>query len=140
MSELVSETTPLLVELVGLFFIAILVTGLIVYTDIRFHDDYVLDLISRCHADNQEDVCVEKRQDFGLAEDAQLELGNPYWEVLMVQYIVIPIGFAGFRLLTIVIRKRKLTALRIFVVIMWAVVPLTLLTNSFSCTNKYSFT
>ncbi len=129
MSELVSETTPLLVELVGLFFISILVTGLIVYTDIRFHDDYVLDLISRCHADNQEDVCVEKRQKFGLAEDAQLELGNPYWEVLMIQYIVIPIGFAGFRLLTILIRKRKLTSLRIFIVILWGVVPLILLTT-----------
>jgi len=127
MSELVSETSPLLVELVGLFFISILVTGLIVYTDIRFHDDYVLDLISRCHPDNQEDVCVEKRQKFGLAEDAQLELGKPYWELLMIQYIVIPIGFAGFRLLTILIRKRKLTSLRIFIVILWGAVPLILL-------------
>jgi len=127
MSELVSETSPLLVELVGLFFISILVTGLIVYTDIKFHDDYVKDLIGRCHPDNQEDVCVEKRKQFGLAEDAQIELGQPYWEVLMVQYIVIPIGFAGFRLLTILIRKRKLTGLRIFIVILWGIVPLILL-------------
>jgi len=127
MSELVSETTPLLVELVGLFFITILVTGLIVYTDIRFHDDYVLDLIARCNPDNQEDVCVEKRQKFGLPEDAQIELGQPYWEILMIQYIVIPIGFASFRLLTILIRKRKLTGLRIFIVILWGIVPLILL-------------
>jgi hypothetical protein len=127
MSELVSETSPLLVELVGLFFISILVTGLIVYTDIRFHDDYVKDLIGRCHPENQEDVCVEKRKQFGLAEDAQIELGQPYWEVLMVQYIVIPIGFAGFRLLTILVRKRKLTGLRIFIVILWGLIPLILL-------------
>jgi len=127
MSELISETSPLLVELVGLFFISILVTGLIVYTDIRFHDDYVLDLIGRCFPENQEDVCVEKRQKFGLADDAQIELGQPYWEILMVQYIVIPIGFAGFRLLTILIRKRKLTSLRIFIVILWGIVPLILL-------------
>ncbi len=129
MSELVSETSPLLVELVGLFFISILVTGLIVYTDIRFFDDYVLDLIGRCFPENQEDVCVEKRKQFGLAEDAQIEIGNPYWEVLMVQYIVIPIGFAGFRLLTILVRKRKLTSLRVFIVILWGVVPLILLTT-----------
>ncbi len=129
MSELVSETSPLLVELVGLFFISILVTGLIVYTDIRFFDDYVLDLIGRCFPENQEEVCVEKRKQFGLAEDAQIEIGNPYWEVLMVQYIVIPIGFAGFRLLTILVRKRKLTSLRVFIVILWGVVPLILLTT-----------
>ena len=129
MSQVVTENASIFAELVGLFFISILVTGLIVYTDIKFHDDYVLDLIGRCHADNQEDVCVEKRQKFGLADDAQLELGNPYWEVLMVQYIVIPIGFAGFRFLTIAIRRRKFTGLRIFIVILWAVVPLILLTT-----------
>ncbi len=126
MSQTVQETSPLLVELVGLFFITILVTGLVVYTDIRFHDDYVLDLIARCDPSNQEDVCVEKRNDFGLADDAQLELGNPYFELLMIQFIVIPIGFAGFRFLTIAVRKRKFTALRIFVVFLWGALPLIL--------------
>ena len=126
MSQTIQETSPLLVELAGLFFITILVTGLIVYTDIRFHDDYVADLIERCHPENQEDVCVEKRNDFGLPADAQLELGNPYWELLMVQFIVIPIGFAGFRFLTIAVRKRKFTGLRIFIVILWGALPLIL--------------
>lgn len=120
------ESSPIVAELVGLFFITILVTGLIVFTDIKFHDDYVLDLIGRCHADNQEDVCMEKRQDFGLPDDAQIELGNPYWELLMVQFIVIPIGFAGFRLITILIRKRKITSMRIFIVFLWGALPLIL--------------
>jgi len=126
MSQSIQETSPIVVELAGLLFITILVTGLIVFTDIKFHDDYVLGLITRCHPDNMEDVCVEKRQDFGLAEDAQVELGNPYWELLMIQFIVIPIGFAGFRLLTILVRRRKLTALRLFVVFLWGALPLIL--------------
>lgn len=126
MSLSLQESSPIVAELVGLFFITILVTGLIVFTDIKFHDDYVLDLIGRCHADNQEDVCMEKRQDFGLPDDAQIELGNPYWELLMVQFIVIPIGFAGFRLITILIRKRKITSMRIFIVFLWGALPLIL--------------
>ncbi len=126
MSQVLQETSPLVAELVGLFFISILVVGLIVFTDIKFHDDYVLDLIARCHADNQEDVCVEKRDKFGLAEDAQIELGDPYWEVLMVQFIVIPIGFASFRFITIAIRKRKFTAMRIFMIFLWGAIPLIL--------------
>jgi len=126
MSQVLQETSPLVAELVGLFFISILVVGLIVFTDIKFHDDYVLDLIARCNADNQEDVCVEKREKFGLAEDAQIELGDPYWEVLMVQFIVIPIGFASFRFITIAIRKRKFTAMRIFMIFLWGAIPLIL--------------
>jgi len=126
MSQVLQETSPLIAELVGLFFISILVVGLIVFTDIRFHDDYVLDLVARCHPDNQEDVCVEKREKFGLAEDAQIELGDPYWEVLMVQFIVIPIGFASFRFITIAIRKRKFTAMRIFMIFLWGAIPLIL--------------
>jgi len=129
MSQTLQESTPLLAELVGLFFISILVVGLIVFTDIKFHDDYVLDLIERCHPESIEDVCVDKRRDFGLADDAQLELADPYFEVLMVQYIVIPIGFAGFRFLTIAIRKRKFTALRIFIILLWGIVPLILLST-----------
>src|SRR3989304_6502568 len=101
MPQTIQETSPLLVELVGLFFISILVTGLIVYTDITFFDNYVLDLISRCYAGNQEDVCTEKRQSFGLPSDAQIELGNPYWQVLMLQYVIIPFGFSGFRFISI---------------------------------------
>ena len=126
MSQQIQETPPIVVELVGLFFITVLVAGLIVYTDIRFFDDYVLDDISRCHPENFEDACVEQRQKFGLAEDAQIEIGNPYWELLMIQFVVLPIGFAGFRLLTILVRKRKLTALRLFVVFLWGALPLIL--------------
>lgn len=126
MSQLVQQTSPIVAELVGLFFITILITGLIVYTDIRFHDDYVKDLVSRCYPENQEDVCVEKRERFGLPDDAHIELGNPYWELLAIQFVVIPLGFSGFRLVTILVRKRKLTSMRVFIVILWGLLPLTL--------------
>ena len=116
MSQVVQESTPLVAELVGLFFITILLTGLIVFTDIRIFDSYVGLAIEVCHPTNQESFCVMIRERLELAPDAQIEIGNVYWELLGVQMIIIPLAFGGFRLLTILVRKRKLTGLRIFVV------------------------
>ena len=127
MSQVVQESTPLVAELVGLFFITILLTGLIVYTDIRIFDSYVGLGIKVCHPTNVETFCVMIRQELELAPDAQIEIGNVYWELLGVQMIVIPLAFGGFRLLVIVVRKRKLTGLRIFVVLLWFLVPASLL-------------
>lgn len=129
MSQTISENSSIFAELIGLFFITILITGLIVYTDIKFFDDYVRPDIARCYAGNQEEVCVEQRRQFGLADDAHNEIGNPYWEVLIVQYVVIPVGFAGFRLLTIAVRKRKFTGMRIFIILLWGIVPLILMST-----------
>jgi len=127
MSQVVQESTPLVAELVGLFFITILLTGLIVFTDIRIFDSYVGLAIEVCHPTNQESFCVMIRERLELAPDAQIEIGNVYWELLGVQMIIIPLAFGGFRLLTILVRKRKLTGLRIFVVLLWVLVPASLL-------------
>lgn len=127
MSQVVQESTPLVAELVGLFFITILLTGLIVFTDIRIFDSYVGLAIEVCHPENQENFCKIIRERLELAPDAQIEIGNVYWELLGVQMVVIPLAFGGFRLLVIVVRKRKLTGLRIFVVLLWILVPASLL-------------
>lgn len=127
MSQTIQESTPLVAELIGLFFITILFTGLIVYTDIRIFDSYVGLSIKVCFPTNQENFCMMIREALDLPPDAQIEIGNVYWELLKVQMIVIPLGFGAFRLLTIVVRKRKLTGLRIFVVLLWVLVPASLL-------------
>lgn len=126
MSEVVQETSPLLAELVGLFFISILVSGLVVGTDIVFHDQYVGLDIRICTPDNQELLCMEHRKQKGLPDDAQIEIGKPYWELLAIQAIVIPLGFGIFRFITIAIRKRKFTGLRVFIILLWFLVPFAL--------------
>lgn len=127
MSQTIQESSPLVAELVGLFFITVLFTGLIVFTDIRIFDSYVGLSIEVCFPANQENFCMLIREALDLPPDAQIEIGNVYWELLAVQMIVIPLGFGAFRLLTIVVRKRKLTGLRIFVVLLWVLVPASLL-------------
>jgi len=129
MSETIQETSPLIAELVGLFFITILITGLVVYTDIQIFDSYVGLAIETCFPSNQENFCQVIRERLDLAPDAQIEIGNVYWQLLMVQFIVLPLGFAGFRFLTIAIRRRKFTTLRIFIIILWGLVPLILLST-----------
>jgi hypothetical protein len=127
MSQTIQESTPLVAELVGLFFITVLFTGLIVFTDIRIFDSYVGLSIEVCFPANQENFCMLIREALDLAPDAQIEIGNAYWQLLGIQMIVIPLGFGAFRLLTIIVRKRKLTGLRIFVVLLWILVPASLL-------------
>lgn len=126
MSQVVQESTPLVAELVGLFFITVLLTGLVVFTDIRIFDSYVGLPIEVCHSTNFENFCQIIRERLGLAPDAQIEIGNVYWELLKIQMIILPLSFGIFRLLTIVVRKRKLTGLRVFVVLLWFLVPASL--------------
>lgn len=126
MSEILTENASIISELIGLFFITILITGLVVYTDIRIFDDYVGLSIEVCYAQNTEPFCVKIRERLDLPEDAQIEIGNSYWELLMVQMIALPVGFAGFRLLTVLVRKRKLNDIRIFVILLWGLIPLIL--------------
>jgi len=123
MSQVISEASPLLAELTGLFFISIAITGLIIYTDITFHDKYVKFLISECYAENQDKICTDYREQEGLPSNAQMEIGDPYWKILTIQPIILSIAFAGFRALTITIRHRKITGLRVFMIILWGLVP-----------------
>ena len=123
MSQTISETSPLLAELIGLFFISILINGLIVYTDIKIFDDYVGMAIKTCYAENQEQLCKDLRERQHQPPNAQIEIGNTYWGLLALQGIILPLSFSGFRALTIYIRHRKMTGLRIFIIILWGLVP-----------------
>ncbi len=124
MSEVLQDSRPMLAELVGLFVISVLVTGLLVFTDIQIFDSYVGLSIEVCFPDNQENFCKIIRERLNLTSDAQIEIGNVYWELLMIQAIILPLGFAFFRFLTIYIRGRRFTALRIYTIVLWGLVPL----------------
>lgn len=123
MSQVISEASPLLAELTGLFFISVAITGLLIYTDITYHDKYVLFLISECYPENQDQFCTKYREREGLPSNAQMEIGKPYWDILAIQSILLPFTFAGFRALTIVIRHRKISEMRVFMIILWGLVP-----------------
>jgi len=124
MSQIVSQTSPIVIQLVGLFFLSALVVGLIVWTDIKFHDDYVGTIIEVCNPQNQENLCMEFRSRLFLPFDAQIELGNAYWEVLQIQAVVIGIAFGGFKFINTLARRLEFTPVRIFVILLFAFVPI----------------
>ena len=87
--ETINKSKPILVE--GLF---IIVIGLVIVanttiTDIQFHDNYVLPAIETCFPENREAFCVNIRDRMGIPEDAQLAIGNAYWEELARQAVFI---------------------------------------------------
>lgn len=124
MSQIVSQTSPLVIQLVGLFFLSAIVVGLIIWTDIKFHDDYVGTIIKVCNPQNQENLCMEFRSRLFLPPDAQIELGNAYWEVLKIQAVVIAFAFGGFKFVNTLARRLEFTPVRIFVILLYAFVPL----------------
>ena len=117
---------PIGAELAGLLFISIAITGLIVFTDIRFHDDYVGVAIEVCHPDNQESLCQALRSKVGFESDGQLDIGKSYWEILQIQAITLAIVFAGFRALMVKLSRHDFDMLRIFVIFLWGALPIIL--------------
>ncbi len=116
-------SSPLVIQLAGLFFLSAVVVGLIVWTDIRFHDDYVGTIIEVCHPQNQENLCMEFRSRLFLPDDAQIDIGNSYWEVLKIQAVVIAIAFGGFKLVNTLARRLEFKPIRIFTILLYAFVP-----------------
>lgn len=95
---LIQKTRPVYIEGVFVIIIGMLVVANTTLTDIVFHDSYVLPAISTCYPENQDTFCAEIRQRMGLAPDAQLEIGNIYWNELARQAIFIGVILFTIRL------------------------------------------
>lgn len=86
---LIKKSTPVLVEGIFIFLIAIVIVANTTTTDIVLHDNYVLPIISECFPENQSDFCTTIRQNMGLPSNAQLDIGNIYWNELARQALFI---------------------------------------------------
>ena len=117
------RSSGVLTEAVGVFAISFLVIGNITYTDIIFHDFYVLPAIETCYPSNQSEFCTNIRDRHGIASDAQVEIGDIYWNELLRQAVMngvilfaIRIGFAWMAKRT---TGRRIRSVTILVAIIW---------------------
>lgn len=115
-NHIINKSKPVYFEASFIIIIGFVIVANTTITDIVFHDSYVLPAISTCYPENQDSFCAEIRQRMGLAPDAQLEIGNIYWNELARQAIFIGvilfgirIGFAWF-LQSMGIRKIRLSS------------------------------
>lgn len=87
--ELVSKSMPVLVEGIFIFLIAFVIVANTTMTDIVLHDNYVGVIIEHCFPENQDQFCTTIRENMGLPSDAQLDIGNIYWNELARQAVFI---------------------------------------------------
>lgn len=87
--SLINGSKPVLTEGLIVLLLGLIIIYNITATDISFHGKYVGKLIEICHPKNQSDECNKFREWIGVGQNAQMELGNPYWEELARQAFVI---------------------------------------------------
>ena len=87
--QIIKKSVPVLVEGVFIIVIGLVLVANTTTTDIIFHDFYVLPAIETCFPENQEEFCQNIRQRMGLPSNAQLEIGNIYFNEIARQAIFI---------------------------------------------------
>jgi len=87
--DTINKSKPIIVEGLFIIIIGLVIVANTTISDIKFHDNYVLPAIESCFPENRESFCVNIRTDMGIPEDAQLEIGNAYWNELARQAIFI---------------------------------------------------
>lgn len=83
--SLISRSQPVLFEGVIVILLGLFIIYNLTVTDISFHGNYVGFLIEKCHPKNHEKLCDEFREHLKVSNDAQMELGDPYWQDLARQ-------------------------------------------------------
>lgn len=89
--SLIQEAKPVFYEGILVILIGLIIIYNITATDISFHGNYVGKLIEICHPQNQSPECTEFREFLNLPSDAQMQLGDPYWQELARQAFFIGI-------------------------------------------------
>src|SRR3990167_11024429 len=83
--ELYQSAKPVWHEGLIAILLGMVMVSSITATDIAFHDDYVLVVLSWCHPDNQDKFCTMFREKHGLSDTDQSGIGAKYWSRLLGQ-------------------------------------------------------
>lgn len=118
-SNTIQRSTPVQLEGVVAIAIGLLIVANVTLTDITFHDFYVLPAIETCHPENQDPFCQNIRERHGLPSDAQLEIGNIYWNELARQGLFIGLILFVFRMfIGFMLQYQRIRKIRLSTVLM----------------------
>jgi len=133
--DTINKSKPIIIEGLFIIIIGLVIVANTTISDIKFHDNYVLPAIETCFPENREAFCTNIRDRMGIPEDAQIEIGNAYWNELLRQAIfigvilfLIRIGI-GFFLQIQGIRKVRLTT--VLMAIFWGLAGVVFFTFGF---------
>lgn len=117
----ISQARPILTDFIFSLFIASIITGLLVYTDIILHDYYAKPIITECHENNQSVFCQAVRKLHNLPTTAHIEIGNLYWNVLVTQAIVLGFTMFSIRIGMSKLMRKKIRGITWFVAVLYGV-------------------
>ena len=124
--SLINQSKPVLTEGLIVLLLGLIIIYNITTTDISFHGKYVGKLIEICHPKNQSDECMKFREWIGVGPNAQMELGNPYWEELARQAFFIGVTMflmrLGFAYLLQISHMKKIRASSVLMAVLYGVV------------------
>src|SRR3990167_4276705 len=121
-SSLVETSKVVFIEGLIAILLGMVFVSSITATDIAFHDDYVLVILSWCHPENQDKFCTMFREKHGLDMTDQSGIGAKYWNRLLGQSLEIFISLFlvrmafGFMLQIGVHKKIRITTFLIAIV------------------------
>ncbi len=141
--QIIKKSVPVLVEGVFIIIIGFVIVANTTTTDIIFHDFYVLPAIETCFPENQEEFCQNIRQRMGLPSNAQLEIGNIYFNEIARQAIFIGVILFLIRLAIGYFLQiqgvRRVRATTFLMAIFWGLVGSSLFIFGFVDTLYYVF-
>lgn len=141
--QIVSRSVPVLVEVAFILVVGFLLVANTTITDIIFHDNYVKPAIAGCHPTNQDVTCVNIRTQMNLPEDAQLEIGNIYWQELNRQALFIGLIMfvirIGISFILAILKVRKIRITSILMALFWGLIGAGLFLFGFLDTFYYWF-
>ena len=79
-SEVYTNSKPVFTESIIALLISVMVISNYTVTDINFHDNYVVEVVAECHANNVSEFCEDLRKKYGCSRNDQMCLGKPYWQ------------------------------------------------------------
>jgi len=125
-TKVLTKSIPIQVEGIFIILIGLLIVANTTLLDITVHDTYVLPAIATCFPENQEAFCQSIRARMNLPFDAQIAIGDAYWNELTRQafwigliMFTIRISF-GIMLSKVGIRKIRTTTW--LMAVMWGLI------------------
>lgn len=97
--SLIFKSKPVLYEGALALFLGIMIVSGFTIFDIRFHDFYVLPAVSTCDPNNTEPFCVNIRAKHNLPSNAQVAIGDIYWDMLAFVALFIGVVLFTFRII-----------------------------------------
>ncbi len=125
-TALIFKSKSVFLEGLAIIGLGFFIVSFLTVLDIRMHDFYVLPIIEECYPENQSEFCTGIRIKHGLTMNAQVAVGDIYWDQLLSNALFVGITLFLVRMLFAFMLRhlynRKIRGSTIFMAMTWGLV------------------